>query len=119
MAPLLLLQGESAVRREAYGGWSETLRVDASGPGMSLVVVPDLGGRILRYGLGGENLIFENPDYAGKTLENAAAGALDQGYTGYNIDLGPETRGLPKHLPLWVGKYRVLEAGPAIALRSE
>lgn len=119
IVPFLLLQGETAVRRQAYGGWSETLRVDASKPGMSLVVVPDLGGRVVRYGLGGENLIFENPDYAGKTLENSAAGALDQGYTGYNIDLGPEIRGLPKHLPLWVGKYRVLEAGPAIEVRSE
>jgi hypothetical protein len=86
---------------------------------MSLVVVPDLGGRIVRYGLGGENLIFENPDYAGKTLENSAPGALDQGYTGYNVDLGPELRGIPKHLPLWVGKHKVLEAGPAIALRSD
>jgi len=115
----LLLQGEGVVRREPYQGWTETLRVDAARPGMSLIVVPDLGGRIVRYGLGGENLIFENPDYAGKTLENSPAGALDQGYTGYNVDLGPELRGIPKHLPLWVGKHRVLEAGPSIALRSE
>lgn len=115
----LLLQGEVVVRREPSQGWAETLRVDAARPGMSLVVVPDLGGRVIRYGLGGENLIFDNPDYAGKTLENSPAGALDQGYTGYNVDLGPELRGIPKHLPLWVGKHRVLEAGPSLLLRSE
>jgi hypothetical protein len=119
LVPLLLVQGEVVVRREAYAGWTETLKVDAARPGMSLVVVPDLGGRILRYGLGGENVLFDNPDYAGKTLENTPAGKLDQGYSGYNIDLGPELRGIPKHLPLWVGKYRVLEAGPAIVVRSE
>src|SRR4051812_11472499 len=115
----LLLQDEVVVRREPSQGWAETLRVDAARPGMSLVVVPDLGGRVIRYGLGGENLIFDNPDYAGKTLENSPAGALDQGYTGYNVDLGPETRGIPKHLPLWVGKYKVLEAGPALRAPRE
>src|SRR6185436_3443297 len=65
-----------------------------------------VGGRIVSYGRG-ENILFDNPDYRGKTLANTAPAALAQGYTGYNVDLGPEIRVIPRHLELWMGKHSV------------
>ncbi len=120
-ALLLLLSlplAQVDVRREAYQGWPDIVRVEAPRSKAFLVIAPDVGGRLISYGLGGQNILFENPDYLGKTLETAAPGALDQGYIGYNIDLGPELRGIPKHLALWVGKYSVAEEGPTITLKS-
>jgi len=114
--PLCLPQ--VTVRREPYKGWSDAVLVDAAKPQASLVLAPELGGRLISYGLGGQNLLFENPDYLGKTLETTAPGTLDQGYLGYNIDLGPEIRGLPKHLALWVGKYTAAVEGPMVTLKS-
>jgi hypothetical protein len=70
------------------------------------MIIPTVGGRIVSYGRG-ENILFDNPDYRGKTLENTAPAALAQGYTGYNVDLGPELRIIPRHLGLWMGKYSV------------
>ena len=107
-----------SVRTEPYKGWTDGILVEAAGPKAHLVAIPALGGRLVSYGLGGTNLLFENPDYLGKTLENTPAGKLDQGYIGYNIDLGPETRGLPKHLGLWVGKYTASTAGASVTLTS-
>ncbi|HVR87708.1 MAG TPA: DUF4380 domain-containing protein [Planctomycetota bacterium] len=106
------------VRREPYQGWGEAVLIEAARPQATLVVQPELGGRLISYGLGGQNLLFENPDYLGKTLGTAAPGTLDQGYIGYNLDLGPETRGLPKHPALWVGKYTVASEGPLVTLTS-
>lgn len=115
---LPLLCAQVVVRSEPYKGWTDTVLVEAPGPKASLVAVPELGGRLVSYGLGGVNLLFENPDYLGKTLENTPPRTLDQGYVGYNLDLGPETRGIPKHLALWVGKYAATVDGAALTLRS-
>jgi hypothetical protein len=115
---LLIALPQVNVRREPYKGWSDAVQVDATMPHASLVLAPELGGRLISYGLDGRSLLFENPDYLGKTLANAAPGALDQGYIGYNFDLGPETRGLPKHLALWVGKYSAACEGPLVTLKS-
>ena len=116
--PLLLLLAQVGVRTEPYKGWTDAVLVEAKAPKAVLVAVPGLGGRLVSYGLDGTNLLFENPDYLGKTLENAAPAKLDQGYIGYNIDLGPEIRGLPKHLALWVGKYDAAVDGATLTLTS-
>jgi len=115
---LFLLQDPVAVRREAYKGWPEAVVLEAPRARASLVIAPELGGRFVSYGVGGTNLLFENPDYLGKTLEAAAPGSLDQGYIGYNVDLGPELRGIPKHLPLWVGTYAATVEGTVVTLTS-
>src|SRR5579862_433742 len=122
MTPVLLILSlflaQVEVRREPYQGWADSVHVEAPRAKAVLVVAPELGGRLISYGLGGQNLLFENPDYLGKTLQNTAPGTLDQGYIGYNIDLGPEGRGIPKHLTLWVGAYSVMQEGPLVALKS-
>ena len=86
-----------------YKGW-EQFRLDAAESKTVAMIIPTVGGRLVSYGRG-ENILFDNPDYRGKTLGNTAADALAQGYTGYNVDLGPELRRIPRHLPLWMGKY--------------
>src|SRR5262252_4659736 len=88
-----------------YKGW-EQFRLDAAEARTAAMIIPTAGGRIVSYGRG-ENILFDNPDYRGKTLENTAPDALAQGYTGYNVDLGPELRGIPRHLGLWMGKVVV------------
>ena len=86
-----------------YKGW-EQFRLEAAEARTVAMIIPTVGGRLVSYGRG-ENILFDNPDYRGKTLENTPADALAQGYTGYNVDLGPELRRIPRHLPLWMGKY--------------
>jgi hypothetical protein len=104
--------------RAPYRGWSEAVALE--GGGTRAVVVPEAGGRIVSFGRGGENVLWENPDYLGKTLANTAPEKLAQGYLGYNIDLGPELRGIPRHLKLWMGPHRASTAGPgALRLESE
>jgi len=85
-----------------YKGW-EQFRLEAAEAKTVAMIIPTIGGRIVSYGRG-ENILFDNPDYRGKTLENTAPDALAQGYTGYNVDLGPELRRIPRHLTLWMGK---------------
>lgn len=85
-----------------YKGW-EQFRLDAPEAKTAAMIIPTVGGRLVSYGRG-ENILFDNPDYRGKTLDNTAPDALAQGYTGYNVDLGPELRRIPRHLPLWMGK---------------
>jgi len=88
-----------------YKGWPEAIFMDAAEPGSSLIAVPESGGRIIHFARSGHSILFENPDYLGKTLANTKPDELAQGYIGYNIDLGPELRKIPKHLPLWMGPY--------------
>ena len=71
--------------------------------GVQAVVAPAVGGRILRYSVGGENIIFENPTSFGKTLGSTRT---NFSVGGYQCDIGPELRGIPEHEALWVGLYR-------------
>src|SRR5206468_2033468 len=97
---------------------AKTIRFEAAEGAVVAVVAPESGGRLIGYGRGGDNILFDNPDYAGKTLENSNPETLAQGYTGYNVDLGPERRGIPRHLALWMGKYAVSERPRGIRLES-
>ena len=49
----------------AYRGWSDAVRL--TNGTVELVVVPSIGGRVIRYGyVGGENLLWENEKLAGR-----------------------------------------------------
>jgi hypothetical protein len=107
-----------APRTAPYKGWTEALFMEAPGRGLSLVSIPPAAGRIVRFALDGENILFENPDYLGKTLANTKPEELAQGYIGYTIDLGPELRRIPPHLPLWMGPFSWTWGGRSVHLTS-
>lgn len=61
-----LVQAEVVVKLVEYNGWSNS--VELTNDLVRVVVVPSVG-RVMFYGLkGGENLLWENPEFAGKTL---------------------------------------------------
>ncbi|MHB8522658.1 MAG: hypothetical protein ACYDH9_18120 [Limisphaerales bacterium] len=90
------------VQVRTYLGWTNSLSLASDDAKVKLIVAPAVGGRIARYELKGESIIFENPDSAGKTLANTK-GSFWVG--GYQCDLGPEIRGIPDHRQLWMGDY--------------
>lgn len=107
LAPLLqaaeTLSTPDGVRWRTYTGWDGSLFLEADDVSVMAVVVPAVGGRILHYGFNGDNLIYEIPAGAGKTLANTPSG-LRVG--GYQCDIGPEIRGIPNHNNLWMGRYQ-------------
>ena len=105
------------VRIETHSGWPDSLVLSASGAKIKAVVVPAVGGRIVHYSLGGENIIYENPGSFGKTLANTKT---NFSVGGYQCDLGPEIRGIPNHRALWMGLYRWRPSGDyRVAVTSE
>ena len=90
------------VQQKPYGGWPGALFLNAPRPGVEAVIVPADGGRIARFALGGENVLFEQPGAEGKTLASEKNWFM---VGGDQLDIGPETRGIPAHLPLWLGEY--------------
>jgi hypothetical protein len=64
--------------------------------------VPAIGGRIVQYSLNSEGIIYEHPGAEGKTLA-ASKGTFFVG--GAQVDIGPETRGIPEHPMLWFGPW--------------
>ncbi len=84
---------------EIYGGWNGGLVM--RGGDVKAVVVPAVGGRVLNFSLNGENILFDNPDANGRTLLNSSNFSVG----GYQLDVGPELRGIPNHLWLWQGPW--------------
>ena len=101
----LLALAQDGIRTEPYAGWKEVLAMEAKHARIDLKVVPAVAGRIVHYALDGENIIFDNKDYVGKTLKDSDGKSLVQGYLGYQIDVGPKLRGIPSYLALWMGPY--------------
>lgn len=92
-----------------YAGWKSAVTL-ANGE-VRAVIVPEAGGRVLRYELHRENILWENAELAGKTaaqLDGRSAG-------GYQLDIGPELRGMPPHKDLWAGDYAWHIPGPYAA----
>ncbi len=85
-----------------YRGWKSSVELTAEDADVTTIVVPAVGGRICFYGVGRDNVIWENQDTFGKTLstekKNFQVG-------GYQIDIGPELRGIPRHKVLWMGEH--------------
>src|SRR5215831_12332834 len=111
--PALLVQEPAT----DYKGW-EQFRLEAAEARTVAMIIPTVGGRLVSYGRG-ENILFDNPDYRGKTLDNTNPDALAQGCTGYNVDLGPELRGIPRHLALWMGKHSSASIPGGVRLVSD
>lgn len=74
------------VERVTYRGWIDSYRITA-GP-YSVVVVPQIGGRIMEYSIRGRNVIWENPEEFGKTY---SIGRKDwHNFGGYKTWLAPQ-----------------------------
>ncbi len=86
---------------QEFRGWQESLILEASG--VHAIVAPAVGGRILQYGVSGENILYEDIKSFGRTLANSP-GSFSMG--GYQCDIGPELRGIPDHEALWVGLHQ-------------
>lgn len=85
-----------------YRGWSNSILLQATNESADAIIVPEVGGRVLHYGAGGENILFEPADSAGKTLARSSPGFP---VGGYQCDVGPESAGLPEHPHLWQGRH--------------
>lgn len=87
------------VVQETYADLSDCLAM--RGGDCKAIVAPAIGGRVLNFSLNGENIIFDSPKAKGRTLLNSSnfwAG-------GYQLDIGPELRGIREHTWLWQGPW--------------
>lgn len=116
LGPLLLLAGEEREHGPIdYGGWEHCYQLQARGKNITALIVPQIGARLIQYSLNGENILFDPAESRGKTIEKNT-GWFWAG--GYQIDVGPEMRGIPPHKELWMGGGWSLEQnhrGPVIA----
>ncbi len=93
----------ATARAKPYQGWDPVIFLESPKTGIGAAVLPDVAGRIIRFDMNGENVLLENPDSFGKTLKNSSGGFW---VGGYQADIGPETRRIPPHPGLWMGKHR-------------
>ncbi len=93
-SPVLLPEGTEL---RTFEGEPGAIRLFSEDTGISAMVTPSFGGRILFYGIEGENLLW-------LPTRRGAGGALESG--GYQLDLGPESRGFPPRPTLSSGQYR-------------
>jgi len=85
-----------------YRGWSNSILLQATNESADAIIVPDVGGRVLHYGVGGDNILFEPAEGAGRTLARSSPGFP---VGGYQCDVGPEAVSLPEHPQLWQGRH--------------
>ncbi len=90
------------VSHTEFHGWTNSLLVESRDALPRIIIVPQLGGRIMAYGVGDQNILWTNPDAAGQTLATAGP-ALDPG--GFLCDIGPETARWPVHPELLLAPY--------------
>lgn len=94
--------GSRGVTRTPFQGWNDCLRLESRDTPARAIVAPGLGGRVLAYGVGDDNILWLNPDTLGKSLPSDAAG-FDPG--GFQCDIGPEVAALPPHPLLQCGPW--------------
>lgn len=96
-------QARVTVERVNYRGWADSYRINAGK--YSMVVVPDIGGRIMEYSMDGRNVMWENPDEFGRTYSITREW---RNYGGYKTWIAPqETWGWPPDPMLDFGKANV------------
>ncbi|MBI3920862.1 MAG: hypothetical protein HY318_05530, partial [Armatimonadetes bacterium] len=83
----------------------------------SVIVVPESGGRVLAYSLGGRNVLYENRENDGKSF--ATEGNKSWEPDGGRFDIGPEIT-IPRHPSLWIGPYQAkVLSSRSVRLTSE
>lgn len=91
-----------------YNGWQNSIIIEANEAEVEVVIVPAIGGRIMRYELYGDSILYENKNAYGITLED---GGNPFFAGGYQFDIGPENREYPASVPIWLGKWEIVKTG--------
>jgi hypothetical protein len=91
------------IESRVHLGKPNTWFLEAVEPKVEAAVMTEVGARIVRYALAGENILWENEDAAG----NPRAGG------GFQLDIGPEMRQIPRHDAIWSGRYEGAPVGVA------
>jgi|GEM_PF-3049537 len=81
--------GQATVKQIDYNGWAGCYEI--SNPEVRLVVVPQIGGRIMEYSIDGENAIWQNEAEFGKT-SGPDIGRTWRNYGGHKAWNAPESR---------------------------
>ncbi len=95
-------RGSHGSNSSQFHGWSGAILLESRDAVPKAVVVPGVGGRVLSYGLRGENILWVNPEAAGKTFTEAGT-EFEPG--GFHCDLGPESALFPAHPALTIGPW--------------
>lgn len=108
-----------------YVAWRGALAIESLSAETRLILVPEVGGRIMRFELMGQSPFWENPE----TFGYVSADTRKFAYGGYQMDFGtPTDASLPDSLRngpwqvLWQRDYNVglrCEADPATGLQLE
>lgn len=93
--------GTAAWTRIDYKGWSNAYRFQTTG--MVMVVVGDIGARVMEYGAAGRNVLWQDPALFGAVLKDK--GVFFPG--GSQFDLMGERVNENREPSLWVGEYSV------------
>jgi hypothetical protein len=91
------------VEMRDYTGWANCLFLNASEIPVQVVIVPEVGGRIVHYSLNTTNILLENSISQGALL---GAKNEDLFLGGYQCDVSAGPRPLPDHWQLSEGRQR-------------
>lgn len=106
----------SNVEVVSYRGYDNCLRIFNSTA--EVVIVPEVGGRVLAYSINDQNIIYRNPQQDGKSFDDFLAERFDP--DAGRFDLGYEVITRQLHDTLWMGPYTAEITGRySVKLTSE
>lgn len=80
---------KAMIQKINYKGWENSYEL--SNPLVKLVVVPEIGGRIMEYSINGENVIWQNPKELGN-VDHGHIGKAWHNYGGYKAWNAPQAK---------------------------
>jgi len=92
----------AGVSHGVFLGWTNAFSLRDDYGKATVVVVPDIGGRVVSYSRGGREALLDNPESHGQTLAESPAGFW---VGGYQCDFGPGLLGLPQRQAVWLGPH--------------
>lgn len=96
-----LPQGVTADR---YLGWNGAITIESAEAEAKLVIVPEIGGRIMRYEVMGDNVLWDNPAARGLTIDAERRSILPGGF---QTSVGSDTAFLGSMERLEYGVYEL------------
>ena len=95
-------KGGRAQGSTEFNGWGDAILLESREAAPKAVIVPSVGGRVFKYGLGADNVLWVDPASAGKKYE---AGGAEFEPGGFYCDLGPESANFAPHADLTLGPW--------------